>query len=161
MKLDVFCDICGYKIAKIDTENIEFPMKGKMFESPYPAYKIPPPFYPDAEFIYMKCPICRNRPFFSDRLILTNLGKLDLKTGKLKKKYPEPVIQIYEDEELEREWEERQKAFRAKKQGKVFKCDKCGLEFASEDALKYHKTTSQGLKRNGRKQSKGKRKSRR
>lgn len=80
----VYCEICEEPIAKIEPSKLKVPMMGKMFESLEPDRDIPPPFHPDLEWEFMKCPYCGFRPFVEDDQVkvITAAGKEKFVTAK-------------------------------------------------------------------------------
>jgi len=70
MQYKAVCEICTYVYATVGTETLRFPLQGEMFLSPDPVHEVPPPWpYPNFGWLEMKCPVCHNRPFVSDKWI--------------------------------------------------------------------------------------------
>jgi hypothetical protein len=83
-ELDVICEVCSEKVAKINPFSLSLPLKGGMFQSPDPTHGLPPPFFGDngVDFETMSCPHGRNhRPFSSENRILTTAGVLVIVEG--------------------------------------------------------------------------------
>ena len=60
------CEICHEFIGKCDMSKFSVPMNGSMFISKDHFHGYPAPFYGHAhEWLELKCPICKNRPFVS------------------------------------------------------------------------------------------------
>jgi len=64
------CQICGELYAVIDLREIKYPINGSMFRSIDPEHGVPPPFYPGAEFEYMRCPFGQHRPMIMPNTIM-------------------------------------------------------------------------------------------
>ncbi len=59
----VMCEICFEIIARVNMEDFEVPMVGKIFLSKDAKHNYPDPFPPTLDWMHMKCPYCRWRPF--------------------------------------------------------------------------------------------------
>jgi hypothetical protein len=71
----MMCEICRQVIGVFDTDVVEHPIRGAMFESKDPKHGFPPPFTsPGLEWTDMRCPYCKRRPFFSKDYIWTTEG---------------------------------------------------------------------------------------
>lgn len=70
------CQICDEIYAVIDLEDIKYPINGSMFKSIDPAHGVPPPFYPGAEFEFMRCPFGQHRPMIMPNTILCDNGQI-------------------------------------------------------------------------------------
>jgi len=77
-QLKLICQLCQEVIAKFDIEEVKFPIDGSMFKSPDKAHGIPDPFYPGADFEFMRCPYGGHRPMILPDKILTDKGLLNL-----------------------------------------------------------------------------------
>ena len=77
----LLCAYCFEPIATIKVNELSVPFKPEMFKSIDSVHEIPPPFPEGVEWIDMKCPICKLRPFYSeDRItIQDDSGKRDIK----------------------------------------------------------------------------------
>jgi hypothetical protein len=70
------CQICDEIYAVIDIDEIKYPINGSMFKSVDPAHGVPDPFYPGAEFEYMRCPFGQHRPMIMPNTILLDNGMI-------------------------------------------------------------------------------------
>jgi hypothetical protein len=62
----VKCEICREIIGKCDMSKFESPMHGALFISKDHKHGYPAPFYAlDDEWLELRCPICRKRPFLT------------------------------------------------------------------------------------------------
>lgn len=70
MIVEIYCDICTTKIANAELDSLDFPLRGRMFLSPDVLHEAPPPFDdPTVDWEWMRCRMCRFRPFiFEDRI---------------------------------------------------------------------------------------------
>lgn len=82
MNVKVCCEICGHELAYIDIDTIKLPLRGDMFKSPDPQHDYPPPFFPEAEYQYMRCPMCLKRPFLVEG-VFAKLGGVFGRTNKV------------------------------------------------------------------------------
>jgi hypothetical protein len=82
--LYLFCEVCFEKIGIVDKDNLYKPMKGNMFKSFDPAHGRPTPFYPEADWLDLKCPYCRRRAMYEPDSITTQHGILRVYTQKKK-----------------------------------------------------------------------------
>ena len=110
--MNILCQICESLIATADKEVLSVPIHGNMLQSPYPD-RMPESLFPDAEWEFLKCPVCLHRPFLTDDIVLTDDGI-----------YQIPVPQKVEE---------------VKEAVCEFACpDGCGKSFKSERALRMH-----------------------
>jgi hypothetical protein len=69
------CEICGFVLGTVDPDKLREPIMGGMFESISPG-QFPAPFPVTCEWMWIRCPMCRKRPFqFKDRVVMEN-GKV-------------------------------------------------------------------------------------
>ncbi len=61
MLIKLKCEICPHEVATVDTEKLKMPIAGHMFGPP--EEWIQSPFHADVDWQYMRCPMCRKRPF--------------------------------------------------------------------------------------------------
>ena len=73
------CEICLHKLATV--ESLALPLTGAMFSPPDPW--MPPPFAPELDWEWMRCPMCGKRPFTQEgRFLLYDQGRyLDIAEG--------------------------------------------------------------------------------
>ena len=73
------CEICLHKLATV--EELALPLTGAMFLPPDPW--MPPPFAPELDWEWMRCPMCGKRPFTAEgRFLLFDQGRYyDLAPG--------------------------------------------------------------------------------
>lgn len=71
----MICDVCGYDppYGRVDLDRLRYPIKGGMFLPKGDGYPKPFP-YDDTEWQYVKCPICKRRPFSSERHVQIKAG---------------------------------------------------------------------------------------
>lgn len=69
----IYCEICTALIATADTETLAIPISGGMFGPPYPG-RMEAPIIPDAEWEFIRCPVCGFRPFLKDDTVMTDAG---------------------------------------------------------------------------------------
>jgi hypothetical protein len=70
------CQICDEIYAVIDLTEIKHPLNGSMFHSIAPTHGVPDPFYPEAEFEFMRCPFGQHRPMIMPNTILCENGMI-------------------------------------------------------------------------------------
>ena len=69
----VKCEICQEIIAELDIANTHMPIKGSMFLSADVHHGRPAPFYPEHDWLLIRCPICKWRPFLQqDSVVLAD-----------------------------------------------------------------------------------------
>ena len=73
------CEICLHKLATVET--LALPLTGAMFAPPDPW--MPPPFAPELDWEWMRCPMCGKRPFTQEGrfLLFDQDGYLDIAEG--------------------------------------------------------------------------------
>ena len=73
------CEICLHKLATVET--LALPLTGAMFSPPDPW--MPPPFAPELDWEWMRCPMCGKRPFILEGrfLLYDQAGFLDIAEG--------------------------------------------------------------------------------
>jgi hypothetical protein len=67
------CEICPHEVATVDTEKLKMPIRGSMFGAPE-VWHISP-FHADVDWQYMRCPMCRKRPFIKEGEFTTADGR--------------------------------------------------------------------------------------
>lgn len=73
----IHCEICNHKLATI-TDTLALPLTGAMFAPPDPW--MPPPFAPEVNWEWMRCPMCYSRPFIIEGMFKTTSGEwLDIR----------------------------------------------------------------------------------
>ncbi len=66
----VKCEVCYEIIGKIIMENFKVPMTGHMFISKDSKHGYPRPFVHDFDWVDLRCPICRHRPFLNENFFI-------------------------------------------------------------------------------------------
>ena len=132
MYLQLQCDICREVIGKFDPETLSMPLNGRMFEPK--THQYPHPF-PPVDWIEMRCPICRKRPFIYQERVMTPNGYYEIGSSIYPGEETRPVQAIYTETELEQEWIEREDELR-----KYFICEQCGKSFVTEHGKNLHIT---------------------
>jgi len=74
----LICQLCNEVVALFSVEDIKLPITGSMFHSPDERHGIPDPFYPGAEFEFMRCPYGGHRPMILPDQLLTDEGMLNI-----------------------------------------------------------------------------------
>jgi DNA-directed RNA polymerase subunit RPC12/RpoP len=80
MLTKVFCDICNSHIADVNAKKLSIPIDPQLFKSIMPG-RAPDPFIVAKEWLDIRCPYCRKRPFIEPDEIV-----LDYKKTKLRKR---------------------------------------------------------------------------
>ncbi|MCG7852444.1 MAG: hypothetical protein MIO92_07965 [Methanosarcinaceae archaeon] len=116
MELKLMCCICREQIGRFDPEDVKLPLLGSMFKPIDDIHGYPPPFDPNATYDFFHCfrdanpdKTRRHRPFPSPDAILTDKGLWEV-GGLLPGHIAMHYGPIYEDEDLEKEWNQRQAA---------------------------------------------------
>ena len=81
------CEICLHKLATVETgadhryNELALPLTGTMFAPPDPW--MPPPFAPELDWEWMRCPMCGKRPFTQEGrfLLYDQVGYVDVAGG--------------------------------------------------------------------------------
>ncbi len=68
------CEICNHVLGFVDTDNLSVPINGSMFSSLHPG-QWPDPFHQSLDWTWIRCPMCRKRPFHKDGEFITNDGR--------------------------------------------------------------------------------------
>lgn len=79
--LTLMCEVCGEDLGFFNTQTLGSPMTGAMFTSLDPERDFPRPFPVELEWIDLKCPYCRTRPFIETRKVMTPLGYFEIGTA--------------------------------------------------------------------------------
>ena len=60
----LICENCHEVVASFESEDIEYPVVGEMFQNKFaPEREMRPPWIPGTEAAWLKCPVCRKRVF--------------------------------------------------------------------------------------------------
>jgi len=86
--IPIYCEICETQFAQAEPSEphqewrgpsglpmdlLKEPMKGSMFISHLHNNGAPPPFHPEADWEFMRCPFCGHRPFLhQDRVMISH-----------------------------------------------------------------------------------------
>jgi hypothetical protein len=123
MELQLICEICREPIGRFDPEAITLPLKGEMFKPLDDVHGYPPPFNGGATWEYFHCirdqhPEAekRHRPIVDQAKILTNMGYFEV--GGSNPGEFLPVVELFSEDELEKEWNERVLEFHVKQSPK-------------------------------------------
>ncbi len=121
------CEICEEIIARTEPERLRLPLTSAMFDPVGEGYAHPWPFWVMWE--HMFCPRCNHRPFVMTEeeiqaalehrtegpsRVFTDQGFYDVAAKVFPDKPGEHVASVYTDEELERDWESRERAMALK-----------------------------------------------
>lgn len=61
----LLCENCKQVIARFEPGDIRLPLVGHMFDSVFPPErKMPGPFQPTCDWLFLRCPHCPIRPIF-------------------------------------------------------------------------------------------------
>jgi len=137
------CEICFEIIGSFDPEKINLPIRAELFQSKDPARGEPPPPFahqPGMEWEFLRCPICRKRPFLTEESVMTPKGIFSIREQRLNLGEPHHVSVTYTDEELDREWQERQI-----NPEPLWECE-CGKAYQHQPSLTRHKKTCEVAK---------------
>lgn len=117
MELKLICCICREQIGRFDPDDIKLPLEGYMFKPIDDIHGYPPPFNAKATWNHFHClrdnnPVktARHRPFPHPDTILTDKGLYKV-GGRLPGPAPRDVP-VYDQADLEKEWNERADADR-------------------------------------------------
>mgnify|MGYP001031849389 CR=1 FL=1 len=81
--LVAICEICGHPLGVFDPDEIASPPDGTMFSSIDPHHDYPAPFASSLDWEWMRCPMCRKRPFKTMDSIKTPQGDYDIWVGEV------------------------------------------------------------------------------
>lgn len=116
MELKLMCCICREQIGRFNPEDVVTPLLGSMFKPIDDIHGYPPPFDPNATWDYFHClrdanpdKTRRHRPFPSPDAILTDKGLWEV-GGSLPGHIAMHYGPVYDEEDLEQEWNARQAA---------------------------------------------------
>ncbi len=73
--IKVKCEICGFVLGTVDPDKLKKPLTGAMFDSISPG-QFPAPFPPTVDWMWIRCPMCRKRPFQFDDRVVSDAGKV-------------------------------------------------------------------------------------
>ena len=73
--IKVKCEICGFVLGTVDPDKLKKPLTGAMFGSISPG-QFPAPFPPAVDWMWIRCPMCRKRPFQYDDRVMSANGKI-------------------------------------------------------------------------------------
>jgi len=126
----ILCEICDHPLARAHLPELRRPLIAAMFYPVEPGFDQPFPD-PDATWQWMKCPMCKARPFIvseeqasmavdgnwpGPEQVKTDKGVYTIYSHAYPGVPPQINIQIHSDEDLEKEWQARAKKTPATKE---------------------------------------------
>lgn len=124
----VKCEICTHNLGFINEARVGVPITGGMFTSPDPIHGFPDPFPPSIDWIDMRCPMCRKRPFLKDYGVhLSNGEFVDFRTKWERETEKKGMLaEIQEQKEPE------------PPEGTELKCPVCGKQYKRQKYFEDH-----------------------